>query len=378
MNNYLVFGKMMGLILLTGFLPVVDKPIEDPPTLSIGAAAPPFNLPGVDGKNYSLGSFSKSQILVVIFTCNHCPTAQSYEDRIIKLTADYADKNVSVVAIMPNDPKALRLDEMDFSDLGDSFEDMKIRAKDKNFNFPYLYDGETESASKAYGPIATPHVFVFDRNRKLRYEGRFDDMENHEKTPRVNDARNAIDALLNNREVSTPVTKVFGCSIKWADKIGSVQLALDKWAKEPVSLDTIGLTGIFGLIKNESDKLRLINVWATSNSWSQKEFPEFITMNRMYRDRDFEFISISADPPGSQSQVLGFLKQQEASSKNFLFNSGDLGKKARDIDPDWNGELPFTFLVEPGGKIVFAKQGVIDPAEMKRTIVGNHLIGRYP
>ncbi len=110
----------------------------------------------------------------------------------------------------------LRLDELDFSDLGDSFEEMKIRAKEKKFNFPYLYDGETETASRAYGPVATPHVFVFDKERKLRYEGRVDDMESPFKTPRNTDTRNAIDALLDHREVPVKTTKVFGCSVKWS------------------------------------------------------------------------------------------------------------------------------------------------------------------
>src|SRR5277367_6143990 len=178
-------------------------------TLEIGASAPDFNLMGVDGKKYSLSSFANADVLVVVFTCNHCPTAQAYEDRIIKITSDYASRNVSVVAIMPNDPTCLRLDELDFSDLGDSFEDMKIRAKQKKFNFPYLYDGETEKVSRAYGPVATPHVFVFDKERKLRYEGRVDDTESAFKIPKNTDTRNAIEALLNHQDVPVKTTKVF-------------------------------------------------------------------------------------------------------------------------------------------------------------------------
>ena len=116
-----------------------------------------------DGKTYSLSSFEKSDILVIVFTCNHCPTAQAYEDRIIQLTKDYASKNVSVVAIMPNDPSSINLDELGYTDMGDSFEEMKLRAKEKKFNFPYLYDGANEKVSLAYGPIATPHVFIFDK-----------------------------------------------------------------------------------------------------------------------------------------------------------------------------------------------------------------------
>ena len=105
----------------------------NPPMLKIGAKAPDFNLPGVDGKNYSLEDFADAKILVIIFTCNHCPTAQAYEDRIIQLVNDYSSKGVAVVAIMPNDPKSVRLDELGWTDLSDAFEEMKIRARDRRF-----------------------------------------------------------------------------------------------------------------------------------------------------------------------------------------------------------------------------------------------------
>jgi peroxiredoxin len=363
--------------IFTVFINPIGVTAADHKTLPIGATAPDFSLKGVDGKTYTLSSFKKANLLVIIFTCNHCPTAQSYEDRIMKLTSDYADKSVAVVAIMPNDPKALRLDELDYSDLGDSFDEMKIRAREKHFNFPYLYDGETETVSMSYGPVATPHVFIFDKDRKLRYCGRFDDTESHDKIPHSNDARNSIEALLDNKEVPVQTTKVFGCSVKWSDKRASVQKSLDAWAREPVKVDTINEAGIRELLKNNSDKLRLINVWATWNGPCTKEFPEFITINRMYRDRDFEFISISADDPGKKPKVLKFLQKQEASNQNYIFNQEDKYKLIEAIDPGWQGALPYTILVEPGGKIIYSNQGPIDPAGLKKIIVDNHLIGRY-
>src|SRR2546430_6810665 len=144
----------------------------NPPMLKIGEKAPDFNLPGVDGKNYTLKDFADAKILVIIFTCNHCPTAQAYEQRIIKLNEDYKDKGVALVAISPNDPQAVRLDELGYTDLSDSFEEMKIRAKERGYKFPYLYDGETQATAKAYGVVATPHVYIFDQERMLRYVGR--------------------------------------------------------------------------------------------------------------------------------------------------------------------------------------------------------------
>ena len=208
---------------LTAFLLLLPAAaaVADPPglkTLPIGSAAPDFQLPGVDGKTYSLADFAAAKVLVVIFTCNHCPTAQAYEGRIARLQADYRDKGVAVVAISPNDPAAVRLDELGYTDLGDSFEDMKVRAKDHNYTYPYLYDGETQATAKAYGVLATPHVYIFDAERKLRYVGRFDDGE--VKAVKSHDAKNAVDALLAGKPVPVATTRVFGCSTKWADKAG--------------------------------------------------------------------------------------------------------------------------------------------------------------
>jgi thiol-disulfide isomerase/thioredoxin len=350
---------------------------EEPKTLEIGAAAPNFSLKGTDNKTYTLASFKKYDILVIIFTCNHCPTAQAYEERIIQLVKDYKNKNVGIVAVSPNDPAAVRLDELGYTDMGDSFEEMKKRYALRKYNFPYLYDGQTQAMAKAYGPATTPHVFIFDKERKLRYQGRIDDVEKPTKTPNHFDTRNALDELLQNKEVTTKTTKVFGCSVKWAEKKDWTKKGFEDWAKEPVNLEMIDEAGVKNLLKNDSGKLRLINVWATWCGPCMIEFPEFITMNRMYRGRDFEFISICLDDTSKKAKALKFLQQKQASNKNYLFSLDNKYALIEAVDPKWQGALPYTLLVEPGGKIVYAKQYIIDPAKMKQMIVDNSYIGRY-
>src|SRR5664280_2823919 len=191
------------------------------PSLPLGAAAPDFNLPGVDGRNWKLNDFRDAKVLVIVFTCNHCPTAQYYEERVKQIASDYKDKGVALVAIMPNDPKSVRLDELGWTDLSDSFAEMKIRARDGQFNFPYLYDGDTEAVARAYGPVATPHVFVFDAARKLRYVGAIDDSERVENVTK-HYLRDALDALLAGKEPPVAQTRAIGCSVKWAGKLESV------------------------------------------------------------------------------------------------------------------------------------------------------------
>ena len=189
---------LTAVIALSPTAKAVPAERPDPPTLAIGAKAPDFSLPGVDGKRYGLKDFASAKALVVVFSCNHCPTAQAYEDRLIDVCASYRPKGVGMVMISPNSPKALNLAELGYTDVGDALAEMKLRAADRKFPFPYLYDGDEQKASLAYGPVATPHVFVFDADRRLRYEGRVDAREKPG-TGQAEDLRNALDAVLAGR-----------------------------------------------------------------------------------------------------------------------------------------------------------------------------------
>ena len=294
-------------------------PKTDVKTLALGAPAPDFKLPGVDGKYHTLDEYQEAPVLAVIFTCNHCPTAQAYEDRIKQLVTDYQSKGVQVVAISPNSPLALLYDELGYTDLGDTYEDMKLRARDAQYNFPYLYDGDNQAVSIAYGPVATPHAFVFDKDRKLRYVGRLDGSEKPG-TAHAEDIRTALDDLLAGREVAQPQTKTFGCSTKWAWKSEMKEKVYKEWDAQTVTLETIDEAGIRQLLKNDSDKLRLINVWATWCGPCVVEYPEFVVMERMYNDRPFEFVSISADKPAQKDKALKFLQKEHSAVENYIFN----------------------------------------------------------
>jgi len=360
---------MIGLCSLVTILiaPAVDAAEKvEPQTLAIGAAAPDFKLPGVDGQDHTLAQYAPAKILIILFTTNHCPTAQAYDQRIIALHNDYRDKGVALVAISPNSPAAVRLDELGYTDLGDDLESMKLRAKDRGFAFPYLYDGDTQTVAKAYGCQATPHIFIFDAERKLRYTGRIDDEQ--VKTPTKHDARNALDALLAGQPVPVEKTKVFGCSTKWAYKLDEAKKAMEKWDAEPVELNDIDLAGIKALAANDTKKLRVVNVWATWCAPCTTELPELVTMNRMYRKRPFELITISLDDPEKKAVAFDKLKELKVATTNYLFK-GDKDKMMEALDPKWEGPIPHTLLIAPGGKIIYRHTGAIDPLELKRAIV---------
>jgi peroxiredoxin len=351
-------------ILLT--LTVQSAVAKDVKTLELSAPAPELNLPGVDDKTYRLADFADAKVLVVIFTCNHCPTAQAYEQRIIKLHADYRDKGVSLIAISPNDPQAVRLDELGYADVGDSFEDMKLHAKRLGYKFPYLYDGKTQRVSTAFGALVTPHVFIFDHQRKLRYNGRIDDAD--VKPPKSHDARNAIDDLLAGRPVRVPKTRVFGCSTKWADKRETAKKSIEKWNAEPVNLKEVDETALRKLVANKTENFRLINLWSITCVPCITELSEFVTINRMYRRRHFEMYTITTDSPDHKDAALKVLRKNHVSCTNYIFNSDDRDRLAESLDPKWEGPLPYTILVAPGGKIVKRWKDEIDPQDLKSEI----------
>lgn len=345
-------------------------PSDDPPTLAIGAPAPAFSLPGIDGKTHSLDDYKTARVLAVIFTCNHCPTAQLYETRIKKLVDGYRGKSVAFVAIAPNDPHSVRLDEMGYTDLNDGLDDMKTRASRHGFNFPYLYDGETQSVSAAYGPKATPHVFVFDSTRKLVFQGRIDNSQ-RESLVKTSETRSAIDAALAGRTPEVTTTGVFGCSIKWKSKASTREAEMKRILAEPVAVAPVDAAGLKALRANSTGKLLLVNFWATWCGPCLTEFAALQETFRMYRRRDFDMVTVSTNLPDEREGVMKVLNKFHASTRNLQFDSTETDALQAAFDPQWKAGVPFTVLIAPGGNIVYRKQGEVDLLDLRKTILAN-------
>lgn len=338
------------------------------PILALGSPAPNFELPGVDGAIHKLSDYSSSPVLVVVFICNHCPIAQMYEQRVAQLAADYKDRGVAVVAIQPNDPKAIRIDELDSSDISDTLDEMKIRAEYKHLTYPYLYDGETQSVTDAYGPQATPHAFVFDHDRRLRYEGHVDNSYRIEQV-KTHEVRDAIDALLAHREVAVQHTGVFGCSTKWKEKQASRLATLGKIESQPVQLEMASAADLKTLRTNPTKKTLLISFWATWCGSCLHEFPDFEDTFRMYNVRDVELVTVAANMPDEKPSVMRVLEKMHATSRNLLFSSDDTAALQAAFDPKWESAVPYTVVIAPDGKVLYQKQGSVDMLELRRTIL---------
>src|ERR1051326_1538732 len=232
------------------------------PILAIGAQAPDFALPGVDGKIHKLHEYDSSPVLMVVFTCVHCPTAQLYESRVQRLYDDYRNRGVAMVAINPNDPLAASPSELGNTDVADSLEGMMIRARYRHITYPFLSDAATQSVAEAYGPVATPHVFIFDKERKLRYEGRIDDNHNQARA-KVQDTRNALEAVLAGRQVEVTHTPVFGCTTKWKEEIVHKQSQMNRILAQPITLETATAEDLTKLRSNPTGNMLMVNFWAT-------------------------------------------------------------------------------------------------------------------
>ena len=386
-NPGMVFSTMMKLNMLLGLAAALVMPAlgqEVAKVLATGAGLPDFSLPGTDGKTYTLTDFKGSKVLCVIFTCNHCPDSVAAGSRMEQVYQDYKSKNVALVAVNGNNPASLTPDELGYSPFGDSQEEMAPFAKDFGWTFPYLYDGAKQEFTTACGAQSTPHVFVFDAERKLRYSGRMDDGGRNSGPVPNSYLRDALDAVLAGTAVKEPVTRSFGCSTKWLFKTSNAAADQAAWEKRPVTVADLDEDISKKLRANGSKNLRLINFWSTSCGPCVKEFPGLVDTGRRFQNRSVEFISISLDPVALRPAVLKFLESRHAAapgstakslgeqglaSNNYHWTGGNPDAMAQAIDPDWTGALPHSVLVAPGGKILWRHSGEIDIVEVRRQIL---------
>jgi peroxiredoxin len=346
-----------------------------PASLPIGSPAPDFSLPGVDGRTHTLAEFAASPVLAVAFTCNSCPAAQRAEAKLNALVARYRDRGLAVVAINPNAASAARFEDLAHTDVGDSLEDMKTRAAFAHLDYPYLSDGESQAVTKQYRVVATPQIFVFDRDRHLQYQGRIDDDPTDGRAA-SNDADAAIDALLAGRAVAKAVTPVSGCPPIWREAAAKADAERKAIAAEPVTVQAADAAMLSALRKNGTGKLLLVNFWATWCGPCVTEFPDLEATYRMYRDRGLEFVAVSSNDPEERPGVIEFLQKQHASHRNLQFGTSDVYALQAAFDPAMPASVPFTLLLAPNGDVLYQELGVSDIPKLRRAILANLPVDR--
>ncbi|MGL4402093.1 MAG: redoxin domain-containing protein [Luteolibacter sp.] len=257
-------------------------------------------------------------------------------------------------------------------------------AKDFGWTFPYLYDGEKQQFATACGAQSTPHVFLFDHGRKLRYTGRMDEGRRDAGPVDKSYLREALDAVLSGIEVKEPVTRSFGCSTKWLFKKNNVAADQAAWEKKPVTVEDLDEERSKKLRNNSAKNLRLINFWSTTCGPCVKEFPDLVDTGRRFQNRPVQVLSISLDPADKRPAVAKFLESRHAAlpgpaakslaeegftTNNFHWTGGNPDAMAQAIDPEWSGALPHTVLIAPGGRILWRHSGELDFVETRRQIL---------
>lgn len=354
-------------------------------TLAIGDAAPDFRLPGIDGRTHALTDYRSAPVLMVAFISNHCPDSNATAPRLVKFAQEMAARGVAVVGINPNHPEGLSVDELGYSRYDDGFEDMKRYAAEVQLPFPYLWDGETQTTAMAYGCLTTPHVFLFDAERRLRYKGQFDNSPYADPASiKTQDARAAVEAMLAGRPVPVETTKPHGCSTKWRAKKESVAKRVARWDAEPVMVETADLASIKALTTNSAGRFRLFNVWATWCGPCVEEFPTLVQAMRRFSMRPFDLITVSVDHPKQAARVQEFLEGQHAGvparthsalkkegrrTNHYVYADSDWQPLMQALDPDWPGGVPHTVLMGPDGKILWRHSGELDERELINRLV---------
>jgi peroxiredoxin len=340
------------------------------PILPIGSPAPDFSLPGIDDKVHTLSEYANAKVLAIVFESNHCPVSIAYEERIRQLYEDYKPKGVQLVAINPNNASAVRLNELGYTDSTDSMPEMKTRAALRHIDWPYLYDGETQTTAAKFGAVATPHIFIFDQDRKLRYEGRIDDSTAIAKV-KSNDARNAIDAILAGQAVPVASTPAFGCTTKWLSKSTDVKQEADKIAAEPVNLTMASAEDIKKLRANATGKSVIVEFWSLKCKDCEQTFHDYETTYRMYRLRKFDMVTVSTDKLSEQAKVLDYLKQEHASGTNLQFGSADTKALQAAVGQTWKIDAPFVMVLGPDGSVVYQKAGKVNILDVRRHVLAS-------
>jgi len=282
-----------------------------------------------------------------------------------------------VVVIMGNDPNAIHLSEKGHTDLGDTLPEMKLRAEYRHFNYPYLYDGDTQAVALKYGPTATPHAFVFDQQRILRYEGRIDSNPREELVTK-HEVRDAIDDLLTGKPVQVTDTPAVGCSTKWAYKEAGAKAEIAEGEEKPVSVEMVTADQVTALRKNVgTNKLLLVNFWATWCGPCTVEFPELQKMVRMYAKRPLEIVTVSINSPDEKKFALSFLQEQHAINRNLLFAGSDSADAVKAFGTNWAGGVPYTVLIGMNGDVLYKTQGGMNALDVRRAILKNLPDDRY-
>jgi hypothetical protein len=254
--------------------------------------------------------------------------------------------------------------------MDDSFESAVKHAEYRHFDYPYLYDGDTQEATAKYGPKVTPHLFIFDSERRLRFQGRIDDNLDEAKV-KNRPGFDALDALVAGKPVPAETSSVYGCHLKWNELTEERDRERAEWLAKPVTLETATADDLRKLRSNPNGKILLVHFWTTRCAQCLAAFHDLVLSYQYYGSRNFDLVTVSANAPAERDAVMQILQKEHSAVRNLQFESDNIKALQSAFDSTWTSGVPFTIVLAPDGKVIYREAGAVSILPLRRAILPN-------
>jgi hypothetical protein len=329
----------------------------------------PFNLRCVNGEMYNNKDLMGKTGAALIFLSNHCKVSQQFQKNVILRNKIWIEQGIKLTVISPNYEKAILPDELAYTDAGDSFEEMKERAENENYNFPYIYDGKNQIITKSLKVKITPSAYLFNKYGKLIYCGR---LGNHEKPEELKNAEfsQAIERLLK-ENYSYTRTKVYGTSIKFQEDLNLVERVRKRYAQETIYLNYANKRKLNFFLKQETKYPRFFYIWTIYDNQTQtRENLIGISANyKIFRKRGLKVYTICICEENEKEKALEILKRAQLSTLNFYTSAKEISDLSKLRDSVGFKTTPFCRLLSGDGKFDYGTNGVIDQKSLKKAFL---------
>lgn len=326
-----------------------------------------FSLMGVDYKTYTNKDLNGLNGTLLVFLSNHCKFSQTFQQFLVHSNRKWNNQGIKLIAISPNHEKAILPDEMAFSEVGDSFEEMVLRAKTQNYNFAYIYDGKNQIITKSIETKITPSAYLFDSQGELVYSGRIGDHEmpnDYEKS----ELHQNIVKLINKEKVEYNRTKIHGTAIKFKKDIRFAENLAKRYAEETIRLNYADERKLNFFIEQETNYPRFFYVWSLENNpdVTRENLIKISTVYKIFRKRGIKVFTVCICKPEDQSKVLEILKQTQLSSLNFYTGGTEVSKLVTLRSQEGKRITPFCRIIQGDNSLAYGKNDLLDIKVLKR------------
>ena len=332
---------------------------------AFGNDLPPISLKNIDNNIYTTKNLTGFDYVCIILYSNHCRISQKFEYAIKKITTEFKRNNSKVVVISPNNEDAIIPDELAYSDLGDSFEDMKIRYSESNFNFPYLYDGKNQTVSSYLKTTTTPHAFLFNKQRKLIYNGRIGDYKDPKNLEKSDLYKSFENALSGNEEYKK--TKVYGTSIKTGKNVGLAERVKRRYSEEKVTLRKIDKKTLEFFLEYGTKNPTVFYLWTPIDEGCRENLLALSETFKIFRKRGFKLYTICLE--GSKNDALICLENAQLSSANFIMHGSEITALTEFIPSNSTKISPLMIFFSKNKILKFSHIGKLNNQQLKKNLI---------